>query len=291
MTYTADGVTVGRIAEGMDHPEGVALSPSGELWAGGLGGQIYRIDVRNGDVEERACSDGTLLGVCVDGDGFVYCCDTKRREVIRLDPTSGALDVYSNGTAARPMINPNWAAFDSIGNLYLTDSGTWQENDGWIWRIAPGGAAAVWSEESINFPNGCCLDADERNLLVLESLTPALVKIPIHDDGTAGAREVIAELPGTVPDGIALDTQGRAYICCYEPNRILRIDESGKVEVLLDDPDGESVVNPTNPAWFGAGLTRFVSAALGGEHLTEVEIPGATGLSLHYPRLAPTTVV
>ena len=283
------GVALSVMVDGLDHPEGLALSPSGHLWAGGEAGQIYRIDPESAEFEEVATTGGFLLGVTVDGDGLVYVCDVKNRQVSRYDPESGELSVYSRGTAERPMINPNWAAFDSAGNLYCTDSGTWKGDDGWIWLIAPGGAARVWSTESSNFPNGCCMAADQRSLLVLESLTPALVRIPINADGSAGKREVLVELPGTVPDGVSLDTDGNAYICCYRPDRILRVDPAGAVEVIGDDPQGTLLAAPTNSAWFGPELTRCACPNLGRWHLTEIEVPGARGLPLNHPRLRSVT--
>jgi gluconolactonase len=299
------GVALRVLADGLDRPEGVALAADGSLWAGGVGGQVYSValaadealgaagvagvaGVAEGAVVQRGATGGTLLGVCVDGSGLVYCCDIGRREVLRLDPSSGDVSVYSAGLPSLPMVHPNWAVFDSGGNLYLTDSGHWEQDDGWIWKIAPGGVASVWSTESSNYPNGCCMAADERSLLVLESLTPALVRIPINDDGSAGPRTVVCELPGTVPDGVLLDAAGYAYVCCYEPNRILRVSPSGDdVEMLVDDPDGRMLVNPTNGVWFGPGLRRFACANLGGSHLVEVslDLRGAAGLPLRYPRL------
>jgi len=278
--------TLSVLVDGLDHPEGLAFDPAaGCLWAGGEGGQFYRFDLASGELQEVASSGGFLLGVAVDGDGIVYGCDIRRREVVRLDPNTRAVDVYSAGSPERSMVNPNWAAFDAEGNLYCTDSGTWKGDDGWIWKIAPGGAAEVWSTESSNFPNGCCLDGGGAALLVLESLTPALVRIPIGPGGGAGPREVVAMLPGTVPDGVSLDVEGNAYICCYRPDTVLRVDAAGNVEVLADDPLGTDLAAPTNSAWFGPGLARCACPNLGRWHITELDVAGASGLPLHYPRL------
>jgi sugar lactone lactonase YvrE len=143
----------------------------------------------------------------------------------------------------------------------------------------------VWSEVSTNFPNGACLSLDSSALLVLESCTPALVRIPIQEDGTAGKREEIALLGGTVPDGVSLDTNGNAYVCCYRPDRILRVSPTGSVELLADDPEGTLLSAPTNGVWVGDDSSIFITGNLGRWHLTRCEW-GAKGVPLHYPKLA-----
>ncbi|HVL32504.1 MAG TPA: SMP-30/gluconolactonase/LRE family protein, partial [Actinomycetota bacterium] len=198
--------------EGLDHPEGVAVTGDGIVYAGGEAGQVYRIDPQTRAFTQVASTGGFLLGLCADAHGRLYCCDVARREVLRIDPSDGGVEVYSKGTPERPFVNPNWPVFDDAGNLYVTDSGTWLGSDGCIVRISPDGETSIWSSESSGFPNGAALSADGSGLLVLESTTPALVRIPIRADGSAGAREVVAQLPDSVPDGIALDAEGRAYI-------------------------------------------------------------------------------
>ena len=41
-------------AEGLDHPEGLAVHPDGSIWCGGEAGQIYRIGPMGTKVEEVA---------------------------------------------------------------------------------------------------------------------------------------------------------------------------------------------------------------------------------------------
>lgn len=268
------------LAENLDHPEGVAVAPDGTLYAGGEAGQIYRVDPATGAVEQIATTGGFLLGLCADGRGRLYCCDVARREVLRFDPGDGSLQVYSRGSRIRGFVNPNWPVFDDGGNLYVTDSGTWKGNDGCIMRIDVSGETTVWSEACRRFPNGCALSADGRFLYVLESTAPALVSISVDRPND---HEVIAPLQG-VPDGIALDTEGRAYIFYYRPDRIDRISPDGTIETLAEDPEGTILAAPTNGAWLEPERRRLVVGSLGRWHLTECDF-GATGIPLRYPDL------
>src|SRR6478609_2609114 len=188
------------LAEGLDHPEGAAVGPDGAVYAGGEAGQIYRIG-SDGTPEAYADTGGFLYGVTVDG------CDMGRAEVVRVDP-AGTVTTYSRGTDERPLRVPNFAAFDEIGNLYVTDSGNWGADDGFLFRVAAGGETTMWSDAVTAFPNGCCLSAAGDALLVVESHTRRVVRVPIEADGTAGVPELVVDLTGSQPDGIALAVDG-----------------------------------------------------------------------------------
>lgn len=269
------------LATGLDHPEGVAWWPAGRLVAGGEAGQIYEVSL-GGEVVERASTGGFIYGVTVDGAGSVYACDYGNAPVKRIDP-NGAVTTYSTGTSERPMRVPNFAAFDDDGNLYVTDSGEWGDDDGIVFRIAPGGRTLVWSRDVPRFPNGCCLSLDGGSLLVVESRGRAIVRIPVRDDGTAGEPEALAELTGSQPDGIALAADGTVFVGCYRPDRIYRISADGRdVAVLADDPDGVVLNQPANVAFVGSGLDRLAVSSLGGWSLVSADV-GAAGAPLRYP--------
>ena len=267
------------LVEGLDHPEGVCVDANGTLYAGGEAGQVYRIDLEEREAVQIANTGGFLLGMCADARGLLRVCDVARRAALLVDPRDGTVSELSTGLPDRPMVNPNWPVFGADGALYVTDSGRWKADDGWIWRIEPDGTTSVWTGQTSGFPNGACLTADGRALLVLESTTPALVRVPINDDGSAGAREVIASLSGTVPDGVTLDADGNAYVCYYRPDRIDRVSPAGTVETLVEDPEGTILSAPTNGVWLDGDL---IIGNLGRWHLTRIPL-GVTGVPLRYP--------
>ena len=108
--------------------------------------------------------------------------------------------------------------------------------------------------------------------------------IEIEPDGSAGDVRTVVELPCTVPDGVAFDTDGKLYIACYRPDRIYRYTTSGQLEALADDFEGTIIAAPTNIAFCGAERDILLSANLGRWHITRYET-GTRGLSLHYPEL------
>jgi gluconolactonase len=271
------------LTEDLDHPEDLAWDPaSGRLYAGGEAGQIYAVGL-DGEVEQVADSGGGILGLAVDAAGAVYACDEGRAEVLRVDPRSGEIGVYSAGSPDRAMIEPNYCAFDAAGNLYVTDSSDWEEQNGVVYRIAPGGETVVWTDALRRYPNGCCFSADGSWLYVVESSLPGIWRVPVGADGAPGSPQLIRELPQDhVPDGIAFDDHGILYIACYRPDRVYRLAPGGDLEVLADDPLGLKLNTPTNVAFVGAGLERLAIANVGEWHILVGDV-GARGAPLFYP--------
>jgi gluconolactonase len=129
-----------------------------------------------------------------------------------------------------------------------------------------------------------CLSADGRSLYVVESSPPLIARIPIRDDGTAGQREVLFELARTVPDGLALDSQGALYVSLYNPN-IIYCWRDRQLTTLYDDWEQLKLLAPTNIAFGGADLRTLLIANLCGTTLATAPMSVA-GLPLRYPDLA-----
>jgi gluconolactonase len=267
--------------EGLDHPEGIASVPDGNMFVGGEGGQIYEIKA-DGTHREIANTGGFVLGIAADSDGHLYVCDDARSSVLRVDCSTGEVEEFASGIGGRSMHTPNWPAFDARGNLYVSDSGNWEAADGLIWVIRPGRRLEIFSVESVDFPNGVAVSRDGSTLYVAESTPGKLVEIPLNDDGAAGPRRVLCELGLVVPDGVAVADDGSIVIVCYRPDAIFRWSAGDGLEVLASDPQGTVLNAPTNVAFTGEELDVAVLPNLGGWHLVRGRL-GVRGTPLPRP--------
>jgi gluconolactonase len=262
---------------GLNHPEAVAWDPpSGRLVCGGERGEIYVVDLAALEARSVANTGGFVLGVALDGDGRVYACDSAHKQVLRIGLDDGAIEPY----VADGLTCPNFAVFDTAGNLWFSDCGNWQADDGRVLVVQPGGEVSVASTAAPAFTNGLALSPDGAWLYVVESSASRVSRMPV--DGTnLGSPELAIELDRAVPDGLAFTAEGTLIVSCYRPDAIYVV-EGGVARVLAEDWQGIALTAPTNVAFFGDELDRLVAANLHAGHLTEIDSPGR-GAPLHRP--------
>lgn len=268
--------------DGLDHPEGVASGPDGTIYAGGEAGQIYRVDA-GGVLQQIASIEGFALGLALDAESNIYVCETTGHSVKKVNP-AGEVSTFTIGVPGREFVNPNFPVFDASGNLYLSDSGHWNGEDGCIVVVRPNGATELFSDKVTEFPNGLALSPDGKWLYVVLSELPGIQRVAIEADGSAGVVETVVELPKNVPDGIAFDEDGALYIACYAPSVVYRYSPDGRLDVLGFDWQNTQLAAPTNIAFTDPQRTTMVIGSLSRWHLTtiEMEVPG---MALHYPSL------
>ena len=238
--------------------------------------------METGNFEEIGNTGGFVGGLAQDANENIYACSNGA--VWRITQ-NGQIDIYSEGAPGDAIATPNYPVFDAEGNLYVSDSGEWREDNGRLFKIKPGGLTEVWERTLTQFPNGLALSPDGKYLYVVVSLnTPRVSRVEILPDGSAGKVETVVELPQTVPDGLAFDTENNLYISCYRPDRIYRYSAQGALDVLAEDFEGTVIAAPTNIAFCGKNRNILLSANLGRWHITRYNI-NAVGAPLHYPKL------
>jgi len=278
-------VRLSTIGSGIDHPEGVCWDPRGALVVGTEAGRVLWLDPDSGSIERSFdTGNGFIGGIALDAQGRAYACDVGEHRVLRIDASSGTVETYSTGPDGATFAIPNYPVFDRSGRLYVSDSGEWGESDGRVVIIEPSGAASVGSTEASAFTNGLAISPDGAYLYVVESTLPGISRLPIGDDGALGSRQIVVEMPRTVPDGVAFTSDGGLLISCYRPDAVFLWDGSTN-ELLVEDWTGLELSAPTNVAFGGAELEKLYSANLGAYHVTVIHA-GLAGAALHYPDLA-----
>ena len=255
-------------ADGLDHPECVAVHPDGSVWAGGENGQIYKISADGRHVEEIVNTGGFILGIAFSPNAdWLAVCDLNNQCLWRLEVNSVKLSKFSEGIENHSFNIPNYIVFDSAGNLYVSESGAFREITGKILKFAPNGSGIVWHEGPFNFANGLALDKNQKFLYLVSSWLPGVERIAINQDGSPGDRSVFCTLPETVPDGIAFDGNGNLLVSCYTPNKIFIVEPDQTCTVLVDDWEAHTLSNPTNIAFGGQNFDQLFVSNLGRWHI------------------------
>ena len=252
----------------VDHVEDLAIEEDGTVWCGGEEGQVYRGRL-DGEPEIVARTPGRTYGFALGPDGSCWCADVTEPGVYRID-RGGDVERVSAGTEERPAVLPNDLAFLSGGDLFFSDSGNWGAGDGCIYALAADGTTRVADTSCSAYPNGLCVSPNGSSLAVVESTLPGVSVLSIGSDGALTDRRVLVEMPGTVPDGLLYDREGRLLVSCWAPDAIFRLEPDGSLSVVVHDPLRVVLNQPTNIA-FVPGTNRLVAANIGDRYLSVVE--------------------
>jgi gluconolactonase len=255
-------------ANNLDHPECLAFDHEGLLWAGGEAGQVYRID-RKGN-PQTICTLGSFNGgIAFNRDGDLIVCNPAMG-LVRVSP-NGKHEVFATHAGNHKMICPNYPAFDSRGNLYVSDSGQWRKQNGFLLRFDPAGKGKVIAGP-FGYANGLAITADEKFLFMVESNTDRVFRFSLHENGSVGEAEVYAENVGALPDGLALDAAGNLYASCYASDDVHRISPSGDKKLFAWDRYAILLSRPTNMAFGGEKFDEMYVANLGRTTITRAKI-------------------
>jgi gluconolactonase len=255
-------------ANGLDHPECLAFDREGFCWAGGEAGQVYRID-RAGKVQ-TICTLGSFNGgIAFSPDDELIVCNPVMG-LVRIS-RNGKHEVFATHAGSHKMICPNYPAYDSRGNLYVSDSGQWKKQNGFLLRFDPAGNGKVLAGP-FGYANGLAITADEKFLFMVESNTDRVFRFALREDGSVGDAEVYAENVGALPDGLSLDAAGNLYASCYASDDIHRITPSREKTLFAFDRHAILLSRPTNTAWGGENFDELYVANLGRTTITRAKI-------------------
>jgi gluconolactonase len=259
-------ISIQRISFGLDHPEGLAIADADTIWCGGEAGQVY-ITGLGGEVEEITRFDGDVLGIALDAHGAAHCIVHGSTPGVYRVERNGRVTVVSRGTSNRPSQNPNHPLFLPDGSLLFTESGTFGDDDGCIYRVSHEGETVIANDTCRHYPNGLALSPASAEIYVVESSLPGVSAVEIRADGSLGSYRVVCTMPACVPDGIAFDRAGRALVSCWAPDAIYLVGTTGRTRELLHDPLRQFLISPSNVA-FIPGTSTVVAANVGNRFLS-----------------------
>ncbi|MEH6570695.1 MAG: SMP-30/gluconolactonase/LRE family protein [Halioglobus sp.] len=99
-------------------------------------------------------------------------------------------------------------------------------------QVDPTGKVSVASDVT-GFPNGMVITPDHKRLIMGDSILACLHHWEIRPDGTLANHSIFASLPGTVPDGISLDSDGGVWVTAGHRG-VFRVLEGGEITDEID---------------------------------------------------------
>ena len=249
---------------------GVAVDSLGNIYVVGSS-STFKI-TSTGVVTVLASIFNSAFGVAVDSAGNVYVGDTLNHRICKITPTgvvttlAGSTLGSTNGTGTNASFwNPQELAVDSVGNVYVADTGNHRIRkitpDGVVSTLAGSGSLAfadgTGTNASFNFPNGLTIDV-VGNLYVADTgnhrirkITPDGVVSTLAGSGT----NTFADGTGTnarfnQPRGVAVDSAGNVYVGDYLNHRIRKITPAGVVTTLAGTGTQSLINGPPSNATF-----------------------------------------
>jgi gluconolactonase len=255
-------------ATGLDHPECLAFDQQGDLWTGSEAGTIWRIGA---DKKPHAVANlgSYCAGVAFSPNDVLHVCNPANG-IIRVHP-NGETSVFASHVGDHKIVCANYGLFDSKGNYYVTDSGLWKKNTGYLLRFTPDGKGEIL-DGPMGYTNGLALSADEKRLFMIESNNNRIYRYDISDDGKVSNRTVYADKVGRFPDGLTLDAEGNLYASCYASDEIWRITPSGEKTLFAWDQWAILLGSPTNMAFGGENFDELFVANLARWHVTKAKV-------------------
>ena len=235
------GYTVGGWSPSwLTKPNKIVLANVGHVltirrpWPGGrMGGsmraassaQVYRFGLSDKSCDQFARVAGGFRWAWPMTPIAMFTCDERLRRSSRITP-GGAVSVYAKRQRQQKMRVPDSPVFDDDGDLFVSESGDFGAKNGFIWRVAPGGAATIRDRSQTDSRTACACRATAGALpreVVPAASSPRSRSAPMGGRPPHRRRGTAPQ----VPDGVALDCEGNLYIAMYTPNIIYRWSERG----------------------------------------------------------------
>jgi trimeric autotransporter adhesin len=261
------------------------VTPSGIINAvAGNGSATY-----SGDGGLAASAQLSASGVAVDNAGNLYIADSANSRVRKVTPLGIISTVAGNGIAvslgdggpaASAQLSATGVAVDSVGNLYIADTGNSR-----IRKVTPGGiittAAGNGSVGSsgdggqatsaqLSSPNAVAVDSagnvyiDDTGNNRIRKVTPAGVISTVAGNGSQGysgdgGPATSAQINGT--NAVAVDTIGNLYIA--DSNRVRKVTPAGTISTVAGNgsPGYSGDGGPAVSAQFNGTLALGVDSA------------------------------
>ena len=228
----ATDIDVGEVqAFGMETPsttEGITFDADGNLFVSTTESDAddELLQVAVDATFEPVAQAESILGLDSDPRGIVAA-GIRTGELLLIDPATGVVEVIAGGLDA-----PNFVVTTPWDTVLVSDD-RFGENT--IDEVTWDGVVTTWVE-GVPTPNGMVFSLDQTTLYVASTFEePGLWRVPVNESGEAGTAEKWVSFDeGTIPDGVAIDSEGNVYVALNVVGQIAQVDPDGNVTIIAE---------------------------------------------------------
>lgn len=276
-----DLTNVKTIGRGLTRPEGVMAKDDGSILTADGYGRCARIDP-DGRTSFFGNLGGVPNGICLDPEGNCIVANIGNGEVQSLTPAGGHTVLMTHAEGKR-IYTPNFPFYDFAGRLWVTNSTDNPDVDAALQSPVPDGSLVVMAggrarivASGIYFANGVALDEKEEYVYVAETMQRRILRYRIFPDNGVGPADVYGPPvlgPLGYPDGIAFDEAGNLWVAFPAANAIGFIDPQGRLEMVIEDPQGAIIRCPANICFGGPDRKTAFIGSLSGTNIPYFPVP------------------
>ena len=242
------------VGANLSRPECVLAAASGDLFVSALGNGVIRIapDGNQTPIGKIDQVDGLPFianGIALEADGSFLIANIGEAGGIWRLRANGHMEAVVREVDGVTLRAANFVLRDPLGRLWATVSTRrWPLArafcpldgpliaDGYVVLIDKGEARIV--ADNLCFANEIRFDRSGSKVFVVESYARRISCFSVAANGALDGREVFTQFGhGTIPDGIAFDSQGHLWVTSLLSNRLFRVAPDGGQHLLLEDND------------------------------------------------------
>lgn len=274
-----------HVFTGLHRPESVLCHSSGRLFVSDSRGGVSKIEP---DGSQHLTCTSSLLpnGIAMERDGAFLVANLSEQGGVWRIGLDGAYSPWLTEVEGRPIHRVNFVLNDATGRVWACISATdgsdaypLDSATGYIVLHDASGTRVV--ADGLHYTNECRVSADGKFMYVNETFGRCLSRFRIGQSGELEGKETVARFDdGDFPDGLALDSEGGAWVVCVGSNRVYRIAPDGRRQTVIDDADHVTVAQ-LEAAFIAGTLSRPQLASARGRRLGNVTSLAFGGADLH----------